>query len=397
MKSLIIFLFASHVFLSTILFAQSTISLNVQRIGEGLCNGPESIAIDNDGFVYSGMDDGQIIRFNPDGLNHVVVAQTNGRPLGLQFNQDGNLLVCDAYEGLLSIDTVGNITTLSTGHGGKPFKLTDDLDILPDGLIYFTDASHKYSLDSIQYDYPQSNGRLLVYNPITDSTNLVLDSLYFANGVAISPDLSFLLVNESWKNRVRRFWLSGPQQGQSDIYINLSSGNSPDNITCNGKDIFWVAIYGKYIYGLDLTGNIKYIILFDTNNFTDLTSVIQHNDKLYLGSLTETAIGVIQLPDSIVSIKDQQIKLAKDFFLSQNYPNPFNPSTTIEFSITKTEFVSLKIYNLLGQEVANLVSEKLKAGNYKFTWDASYLASGMYLYKLETESYTNTKKSILLR
>jgi len=248
MKSLLIFLFAIHVCLSTIVLAQSEISLNVERIGEGICNGLESIAIDNDGFIYSGMDNGQIIRFSPDGLNHEVVAQTNGRPLGVQFNLDGNLLVCDAYEGLLSIDMDGNIDTLSTGHDGKPFKFTNDLDILPDGIIYFSDASHKYSLANRLDDYGQSNGRLLAYNPYTDSTNLVLDSLYFANGIAISPDISFLLVSELWKNRVRRFWLSGPQKGQSDIFINFSSGKYPDNITCNGKDMFWLALYDEYIY-----------------------------------------------------------------------------------------------------------------------------------------------------
>jgi len=397
MKSIFYFLIAYHVCLSTMLFAQSEFSLKVERIGEGLCKGPESIAIDHDGFIYSGMDNGQIIRFSPDGLNHKIVAQTNGRPLGLKFKQDGNLIVCDAYKGLLSIDMEGNITTLSTGHDGKPFKLTDDLDILPDGMIYFTDASHKYSLANLSADYGQSNGRLLVYNPIIDSTNLVLGSLYFANGVAISPDLSFLLVNESWKNRVRRIWLSGLQQGQSDIFSNLSSGNSPDNITFNGKDIFWVAIYGKYIYGVDLEGNIKYIILFATNNFTDLTSVIQYNDKLYLGSLTETAIGVIKLPDSIVSIKDQQEKLAQDFFLSQNYPNPFNPSTVISWQLAVGSHVELSVYNLLGMKVATLVSRKLNSGNHSYTFDGKNLASGIYYYQLVAGDNREVKKMILLK
>ena len=85
------------------------------------------------------------------------------------------------------------------------------------------------------------------------------------------------------------------------------------------------------------------------------------------------------------------------FNLSQNYPNPFNPKTTIEFSIANTEFVTLKIYNLLGQEVATLISEELSAGSHKNTWDASYFASGVYFYQIQTESFADTKKLILLK
>lgn len=86
------------------------------------------------------------------------------------------------------------------------------------------------------------------------------------------------------------------------------------------------------------------------------------------------------------------------FDLQQNYPNPFNPTTTIEFSIPKTEIVTLKIYNTIGQEVATLVSEKLTAGNYKYTWDAGSLASGVYYSKLKTKSgFSKTRKLILIR
>jgi len=94
---------------------------------------------------------------------------------------------------------------------------------------------------------------------------------------------------------------------------------------------------------------------------------------------------------------NDQLGFPHEYSLSQNYPNPFNPSTTIEFSIPKSEFVTLKIYNLLGQEVATLVSDKLTPGEYKYTWDASQLASGVYIYKLETDNFNSTKKLILLK
>jgi hypothetical protein len=91
------------------------------------------------------------------------------------------------------------------------------------------------------------------------------------------------------------------------------------------------------------------------------------------------------------------VKIPEQFFLKQNYPNPFNPSTTIDFSIPKSEFVTLIIYNLLGQEVATLVSDKLTPGNYTYTWDASGFASGVYYYKIEAGSLIQTRKLIFMK
>ncbi len=91
-------------------------------------------------------------------------------------------------------------------------------------------------------------------------------------------------------------------------------------------------------------------------------------------------------------------KQVPGFGLHQNYPNPFNPKTTIEFALPYSGVVSLKIYNILGEEVATLVSEKLAAGNYNYDWDAGGLASGVYFYRLQTErGIVQTKKLLLLK
>jgi endoglucanase len=90
--------------------------------------------------------------------------------------------------------------------------------------------------------------------------------------------------------------------------------------------------------------------------------------------------------------------VTRDFRLYQNYPNPFNPKTTIEFSIPNTEFITLKIYNLLGEEVTTLVSKELNSGNYKVEWYASGFSSGLYFYRLEAEKgFVQSKKLILLK
>jgi hypothetical protein len=89
--------------------------------------------------------------------------------------------------------------------------------------------------------------------------------------------------------------------------------------------------------------------------------------------------------------------LPERFQLIQNYPNPFNPTTTIEFSLPTAGFVALKIFNILGEEVATLVSEKLPASKYKYDWDASGLASGVYLYRIEAGAFSQVKKLVLLK
>jgi len=85
------------------------------------------------------------------------------------------------------------------------------------------------------------------------------------------------------------------------------------------------------------------------------------------------------------------------FGLQQNFPNPFNPLTTIRFTLPKSEFVTLKIFNILGEEIAVAVNENLKAGSHTYSFDGSHLASGIYLYRLEAGKYREVKKMILLK
>lgn len=110
--------------------------------------------------------------------------------------------------------------------------------------------------------------------------------------------------------------------------------------------------------------------------------------------------GMLQtISDSTLVNIDQQEPpiIPARFMLQQNYPNPFNPVTNIEFSIPNVEFVTLKIYNTLGQEVVKLISERLTAGTYKYEWDASGLASGVYLYRIEAGDYLEVKKMVLIK
>lgn len=109
-----------------------------------------------------------------------------------------------------------------------------------------------------------------------------------------------------------------------------------------------------------------------------------------------TGMAAVVIVQSPVSIDDEKL-IADKFELLQNYPNPFNPSTNIGYRISDRGFVSLKVYNILGDEIATLVNEEKEQGVYNITFDASGLSSGMYLYKLQAGSFVEMKKMIIIK
>jgi hypothetical protein len=103
------------------------------------------------------------------------------------------------------------------------------------------------------------------------------------------------------------------------------------------------------------------------------------------------------LSEMVTSVKEAQTSLPDGYSLQQNYPNPFNPSTTIRFSLPKSGYITLKVYDIVGREVETLVDGDRAAGGYSVEWTPDNLASGVYLYRLEAGSFTETKKLVLQR
>lgn len=97
------------------------------------------------------------------------------------------------------------------------------------------------------------------------------------------------------------------------------------------------------------------------------------------------------------AVEDADLGIPSTFELAQNYPNPFNPTTKIKFTIPSEEMVSLKIFNVLGQEVTTLLNQQMKAGSYSFEFNASKLSTGVYFYRIEAGSYNETKKMMLIK
>ena len=106
---------------------------------------------------------------------------------------------------------------------------------------------------------------------------------------------------------------------------------------------------------------------------------------------------VVLAKKEVETISYQGSNAVKSYELAQNYPNPFNPTTTINYQIPKDGFVTLKIYDVLGKEVATLVNENKATGRYNVEFNAGNLASGVYLYQLKVNDFVATKKLVLLK
>ncbi|HSR54439.1 MAG TPA: SMP-30/gluconolactonase/LRE family protein [Acidobacteriota bacterium] len=220
---------------------------SVQHIAEGQVPGGEDVAVDSQGRLYAGTADGRILRITlrpQDGDQVEVFAKGLGRPLGLHFDAQERLVVADADLGLLRLDARGKAEVLSTQAEGLPFAFTDDLDIARDGRIFFSDASSKWSQPDYMLDLLEARpyGRLLVYDPRSGETRVVLDGLYFANGVALSMNEDFVAVNETYRFRIHRCWLKGPSAGTCDMLAQDLPGY-PDGIASDRRGQLWVAIF----------------------------------------------------------------------------------------------------------------------------------------------------------
>jgi sugar lactone lactonase YvrE len=276
------------------------------------------------------LHNGDIIRHTSDGGSEVL-ANTGGRPLGLNFDAQGDLIIADALKGLIAMAPDGTLRTLATHFNGQRMLFVDDLAIARDGKIYFSDASARYAYgsDMLELFERRPSGRLMVYDPATQQLDMVLDNLYFANGVALSAADDFVLVNETYEHRIMRVWLKGPKAGTTDVFADNLPGYI-DNITEGPDGSFWLAIVAprspdldalvsapfsrkvvyrlmqvtgsnpaqKHSYAVKLSPDGTPLVSLedDSGQIYMMTSVLQYGDRLYLGSLLMDSFAVIDAP-----------------------------------------------------------------------------------------------------
>ncbi len=137
----------------------------------------------------------------------------------------------------------------------------------------------------------------------------------------------------------------------------------------------------------------------DGNGTTTLVHTYSYTDKNVPPGKYIYRLKQIDFDGSYEYSKEAEVYVSSPdkFSLGQNYPNPFNPTTTINYSLKKDGFVSLNMYNILGQRVADLVNQNQKAGYYNVNFNASDLPSGIYIYTIKTSGFTSSKKMLLIK
>jgi sugar lactone lactonase YvrE len=291
--------------------------------------GPEDVVVDSNGAVYVGVQDGRILRLRED-LPPEQVADTGGRPLGIEIASDGTLIVCDCSRGLLRVDpTSGAVDVLVDEIAGNRIKFCNNSTIARDASIYFTDSSTHFGQPEYVADLLEHSGTgRVLRRDQSGAVELVADGLDFANGITLSPAQDFLVVAETGGYRLQRIWLSGPRSGEREIFVDNLPG-LPDNVSTGSDGLIWVAlpsprnrtldfllprrpILRKIVWALpesfrprdtptawvqayDLTGRLVHDLQTTHPQLRMVTGVRESGGTVWLGSLESSAVGFFAL------------------------------------------------------------------------------------------------------
>jgi ribose transport system permease protein len=325
-------------------FAENDRLKDAEAIALDCIEGPEDVILDRNDHLYTVNRNGSIIRFlAPNYEQRDEFARIGGRPLGMAIDRDENLIVCVAGMGVYGVKpdrTVFRVTD-ETNRTWYRFKddsrlwLADDLDIAPDGKIYFSDATTRYDLSDWALDgfEGRGNGRLVCHDPATGKTHTVLANLAFPNGVCVSHDGRAVLWVSTWLCRIYRYWIAGEKAGTVEILADNLPGY-PDNINRASDGRYWLALVGlrSPVYDLAMADpafrlrmvkqippdewlcpgiNFGCIIKFDDSgtvheslwdpggvSHPTITSMREHKGYLYIGGLENNRIGRLRLPEA---------------------------------------------------------------------------------------------------
>lgn len=293
---------------------------------------PEDVIVDRLGNVYCGVENGDILKISHDRGEVSIVANTGGRPLGLDWLTDDHLVICDIERGLLTVKiTTGMVGMLADSVNGKKFKICNNPCVSKSGDIYFSDSSQRYTLADIRRDIIDNipTGRLLKRGK-SGEIEVLMEGLYFANGVVLAEDESFVLVAETGARQIQKYWLKGPLTGTSELFA-VDMPGMPDNMSLGSDGLFWVALpsatdirlelihkhlpyfirhaLGRIpeqlqppekksvlVMGFDQNGRCIHFIEANPMKFGLVTGVREFQGQLYLGSITAKGIGVIPVP-----------------------------------------------------------------------------------------------------
>ena len=309
----------------------------VSEIGLGCIEAPEDVILDREDNLYAGSRHGDIIRFFPPDYERMeVYAHIGGQPLGMAFDRQDNLYVCIGGMGLYRITPERKVEkatdetnrSLTSVNDDSRLRLADDLDIADDGRVFFSEATVRYEMHEWPVDglEARGNGRIICYDPNTNTTRTVLRGLKFPNGVCIASDGQSILFAETWGCTVKRYWFAGPKTGSIEMVLDNLPGY-PDNINLASDGNYWLALVGMRCPALDLAWrmpgfrrrmakrlpidewlfpniNTGCVVKFNERgeileslwdlggvNHPMITSMREHRGHLYLGGIQNNRIG----------------------------------------------------------------------------------------------------------
>lgn len=251
------------------------------------------------------------------------------------------------------------------------------------------------------------------YNGTADGNDTAYSAILLPNGFAAATGRSKELLNSNVVDAIVTMVIDSADVVWIDkFYGSDNLGAVPAEMITDAQGNIYVCGYEiktggttngcliKYNSGGHLIWNISYDGAAGLNDkFTSLALDI-NGDLLAAGQTFTSASNsnylLIKYHDITTGITSST-ETVKDFYLGQNYPNPFNPTTSLQYAVGSRQFITLKVYDVLGNEVATLVNEEKPAGEYEIEFNASNLSSGVYFYKLTAKNFTQTKKMMLLR
>jgi ribose transport system permease protein len=325
-------------------FEQNDKLRDVSLIGLGRIEAPEDVILDRHDNLYAGSRHGDIIRFFPPDYEKMeVYAHIGGQPLGMAFDRQDNLYVCIGGMGLYRITPDRKIEkatdetnrSIYSVNDDSRLRLADDLDIADDGRIFFSEATVRYEMHEWPVDglEARGNGRIVCYDPKTNTTRTVLRGLKFPNGICIASDRQSILFAETFGCSIKRYWFDGPKEGKVEVVMDNLPG-FPDNINLASDGNYWLAIVGMRSPALDLAWrmpgfrrrmgkrlpvdewlfpniNTGCVVKFNEKgevlesywdiksiNHPMITSMREHRGHLYLGGISNNRIGKYRLENA---------------------------------------------------------------------------------------------------
>lgn len=289
-------------------------------------NGPEDVVVTSNGEAIAGLDDGRIVRVDQAG-KAVEVVNLGGRPLGIEWLDDDVLVVSNADLGLQRVTLSGEVTTLADTFEDQALLLTNNASVASDGTIYFSDSSTRWVLDDYVTDLLEgtATGRVFALAP-DGSMTIVTEGLNFANGIALDAKEESIFIAETGTYRVHRHWISGPDKGETELFLDNLPG-FPDNLSF-GEGILWVSLASPrqtmidimlprpylrrvanampaalkpkpvrhgMVLGYDEDGYLVHNLQDSSGTVAITASARIHDGRLFIGSITEPHIAVFEL------------------------------------------------------------------------------------------------------